>query len=59
MPEQVFQTLAGDVTVTAEADGGVFHLVLLEGEKIIRAELTRAQMRALSDNLKHLVKVED
>lgn len=56
--EQRFQVLSGKTSVTVECENGVFRLALHEGEKLVRASLTRAQMRALSDNLKHMAKVK-
>lgn len=58
MIEQRFQFQAGAVDLTLEISGGVYRLALHDGETCVKAELTRAQMRALSDNLKHLAKVK-
>lgn len=58
MNEVRFQFRAGTVDVTLELFGGVYRLALHDGETCVKAELDRAQMRALSDNLKHLSRMK-
>ena len=58
MLRQIFQIQCFDGTcVTVELDGEVFRLVILRGDVCVKAQMSEAQVLALSDNLKHLTKV--